>query len=68
MVNAFRPKNICPHKRPNHYYHFTDNVALTVVDKLKLFDCIILPILNYGSVIWGFHDAGDIEKVHLRFL
>jgi hypothetical protein len=45
-----------------------DNVSLTVVDKLKLFDCMILPILNYGSVIWGFHDASDIEKVHLRFL
>ena len=44
-----------------------DNVLL-VQDKLKLFDSIILPILMYGSEIWGFCRSDDIEKVHLRFL
>ena len=32
------------------------------------FDSIILPILMYGSEIWGFCRRDDIEKVHLRFL
>ena len=42
--------------------------VLLVQDKLKLFDSIILPILMYGSEIWGFCRSDDIEKVHLRFL
>jgi hypothetical protein len=45
-----------------------DKVSLDVTEKLKLFDCMILPILSYGSEIWGFHKAPDIEKIHLKFL
>ena len=26
-----------------------------------------MPVLLYGSEIWGFHKALDIEKVHLLF-
>ena len=46
---------------------FNDNV-LCVQDKLKLFDSLVLPILMYGSEIWGFYKSNDIEKVHIRFL
>ena len=35
--------------------------------KLDLFDKIILPILNYGSEVWGFGMANSIERVHLQF-
>lgn len=46
-----------------------DKVSLDVTEKLKLFDYMILPnILSYGSEIWGFHKAPDIEKIHLKFL
>ena len=45
-----------------------DNVSLDIQDKLKLFDTMISPILNYGSETWGFHKAPDIERVHLKFL
>ena len=31
---------------------------------LTIFDCKILPILLYGSEVWGFHPAKDTEKVH----
>ena len=31
--------------------------------QLKLFDNMILPILTYGSEIWGFGDLTTIEKV-----
>ena len=29
---------------------------------------MILPTLTYGSEIWRFHPASDIERVHLKFL
>ena len=45
-----------------------DKVSFDVSDKLKLFDAMILPILNYGSEIWGLHKAPDIERVHTKFL
>ncbi|MCU7801013.1 MAG: reverse transcriptase family protein [gamma proteobacterium symbiont of Lucinoma myriamae] len=45
-----------------------DCTMLHIKDKLKLFDCMILPILMYGCEIWGFHDSSDIERVHLKFL
>ena len=28
---------------------------------------MILPILNYGSEVWGFGMANSIERVHLQF-
>lgn len=45
-----------------------DKVDLNSADKLKLFDSMVLPILNYGSEIWGFHKAPDIEQIHVKFL
>ena len=36
--------------------------------KCSIFDTYVGSILNYGSEIWGFHKATDIEKVHLSFL
>ena len=43
---------------------------LYIQDKLKLFDALVSPIMNYGCrcEIWGFHNSKDIEKVHLRVL
>ena len=35
--------------------------------KLDLFDKLILPILNYGSEVWGFSKATAVERVHLQF-
>lgn len=29
---------------------------------------MVLPILSYGSELWGFHKAPDIERIHLKFL
>ena len=38
-----------------------------VTEKVKLFDAMVLPILNYASEIWGFHTAPDVERIHLKF-
>ena len=45
-----------------------DIVQLEISEKLKLFDSVISPILNYSSCVWGFHKAPDIERIHLKFL
>ena len=45
-----------------------EKVSLNVTEKLKLFDTMILPVLTYGSEVWGFHAAPDIERVHLKFI
>ena len=29
---------------------------------------MILPILNYGCEVWGFHPAPNVEALHLKFL
>jgi len=29
---------------------------------------MVLPILCYGSEVWGFHNAVDIELVHTIYL
>ena len=40
---------------------------MPVSNILDLFDKLIVPILNYDSEVWGFHQAQDIERVHLSF-
>ena len=45
-----------------------DTVEFDITDKIKLFDSMICPILNYSSEIWGFHKSPDVEKVHIKFL
>ena len=42
--------------------------TLPVDVALKIFDTKILPILLYGSEIWGFHPAPDVEKVYNKML
>ena len=42
------------------------NVPLDL--QLKLLDHTIVPILLYGSEIWGFETTGIIEKLHNEFL
>ena len=41
--------------------------SLSVYDSFKLFDTMIVPILCYGSEIWGFEIAHQVEIVHDRF-
>ena len=45
-----------------------DKISLGVNEKIRLFDAMILPILTYGSEVWGFHKSPDIERIYLKFL
>ena len=56
------PKAI--YKLKSYVNKFTD---LSVSHMLDLFDKLILPILNYGSKVWGFSKAETIERVHVQF-
>jgi len=50
----------------NSYLHkFTD---LSPKHTLELFDKLILPILNYGSEVWGFYNGIHTERTQLNFL
>lgn len=42
--------------------------SLPVDMSIELFDHLVLPILTYGSEVWGFENVQVIEKVHLKFL
>jgi len=44
------------------------NLELPIDLQLKLFDHTILPILTYGSEVWGYESLDAIEKVHNEFL
>jgi len=47
-----------------YLYKFTD---VTVKHRLDLFEKLIVPILNYGSEVWGFNKGQSIERLHLQF-
>jgi len=36
--------------------------------KLQLFDSLVGSIFNFGSQVWGYRYAPDIENIHTRFL
>ncbi len=42
-------------------------VDLPVKHVLNLFDKLIVPVLLYGSEVWGFTQANNIERVQLSF-
>ena len=44
------------------------NVNIPIDLQLKLFDCLITPILLYSSEIWSYENIEVIERFHLKFL
>ena len=51
-------------KLNRYLYNFTN---ITPRHKLELFDKLVTPILNYGSEVWGFSQAKQIERIHMLF-
>ena len=43
------------------------NHCFNVETKCSVFDMYVGSVLAYGSEIWGFHKAPDVEKVHINF-
>ena len=40
---------------------------LSIQCQLDLFDKAVLPVILYGSEIWGFENLDLLEYLHLRF-
>ena len=51
-------------KLDRYLYNFTN---ITPRQRLELFDKLVTPILNYGSEVWGFSQAKQIERIHMLF-
>ena len=45
-----------------------DTISLDILDKIELFDSLVIPILNYGVEVWQFHSGGEVESLHLNCL
>jgi hypothetical protein len=43
------------------------NILIPIDVQFKLFDTLMLPILTYGSEIWGYENTKQLEKLHLQF-
>jgi hypothetical protein len=48
-------------------YRRIKNQPIPVDLQLTLFDCLVEPILLYGSEVWGFENTCSLEKNHLQF-
>ena len=69
--NWFRSqKCLAKHASFALYNVFTviNNIDLPIKQQCALLDSLIASILNFGSEIWGFHDASDVELIHTKFL
>ncbi len=51
----------------NNLLSLFDKVKLDVNTKLSLFDAMIVPILLYGSEVWGVYSYKEVDRLHLRF-
>ena len=49
-------------------YRKIKNLDLPIDCQLKLFDKTTVPILTYGSEVWGYGDLSIIKKVHTDFM
>ena len=48
-------------------YNTVNFPSISIYTKLELFDELVLPILNYGSEIWGLTESMAIERVQFFF-
>ena len=44
-----------------------DRINIDIKTKLHLFDSMIVPILLYGSEIWGIYNCKNVDKLQIRF-
>jgi len=60
------------HDQASHAYTsllvLFDKVSLNIKTELSLFDFMVVPILLYGSEVWGVYNYKDVDRIHIRFL
>ena len=62
--NAYEKANKAMHL----VYKRIHNLNLPLDLQLKLFDSTVLPIITYGSEIWGFENLEILERIQKQFL
>lgn len=67
MNNAVKMLNEQALKAYNHLLSVFSRLTLDIKTKLSLFDALIVPIILYGSEIWGAYDHSELDKLHLKF-
>ena len=40
---------------------------MDVKTKLSLFDTLVVPIILYGSEVWGAYNIKEVDKLHIKF-
>ena len=51
----------------NNLLSLFTRINLDVKTKLLLFDRLVVPIILYGSEVWGVYDYKEIDKIHIKF-
>ena len=51
----------------NNLLYIFDRLPCDIKMKLSLFDKLVVPILTYGSEIWGIYEFKEVEKIHMKF-
>ena len=51
----------------HNLFSIFNQIELPDSHKCKLFDTLVGSILNYGSEVWGMHEAKDVETIHTKF-
>ena len=61
--------NLCDQARKAMCYVLNriQEQSLDIDVAFELFDAMVLPILTFGSEIWGFENLDQIERLHLKF-
>jgi len=44
-----------------------NHTDLPISEQIKLYNTMVVPTLNYGAEIFGFHECKDIEVIHNKF-
>jgi len=42
-------------------------ISCDVKTKLALFDSLVVPLIMYGSEVWGIYNTPEVDEIHLRF-
>ena len=53
-------------KACNHLLSVFSRISLDIKTKLSLFDSLVVPIILYGSEVWGVYNLREVDKLHLK--
>ena len=67
ISKAIKANNEQALKAYNHLLSIFSKVKLSTKTKLSLFDSLVVPIILYGSEIWGIYNIKEVDKLNFKF-